>query len=95
MIQVGLQDLEKCYTRFKQETSLEFKSIILSTVSAMFVFLSLSKKCGTFGSTHFSFMNSIFESVFQCFSYENAPYVRDMRRHAAALMIKVSHSERI
>lgn len=89
MIGIGLQDLEKCYNKFKEETVLELKSIILSTVSALFVFLALTKRCGAFGETHLGFMHSIVGSVFQCFNYENQVYARDIRRHAAALMIKV------
>lgn len=90
MIVIGLRDLEQCYNKFKLETVLELKSIILSTVSALFVFLALAKRGGTFGETHITFMHSILESVFQCFNVENVPYARDIRRHASALMIKVS-----
>ncbi|ODN00153.1 Exportin-5 [Orchesella cincta] len=90
MVEIGLRDLEQCYSKFKEETSLELKSIILSTVSALFVFLGLAKDSQTFGDVHMTFMNSILGSVFECFNYENVVYARDIRRHAAALMIKLS-----
>ncbi|CAL8089627.1 unnamed protein product [Orchesella dallaii] len=90
MVEIGLRDLEQCYSKFKEETTLELKSIILSTVSALFIFLGLAKESQTFGDVHLTFMNSILGSVFECFNYENVVYARDIRRHAAALMIKLS-----
>ncbi len=88
MIKVGLMDLETCHSKFNSEPSLELKSLILSLVSALFVFLSLSKKRGDFSDAHHQMMVSICDSMFKCFQYED-PSTREIRRHSSALLIKV------
>lgn len=88
MIKVGLMDLETCHSKFNSETSLELKSLILSLVSALFVFLSLAKKRGDFSEAHHRMMISIFDSMFKCLQIEDSS-TREIRRHSAALLIKV------
>lgn len=91
MIKVGLMDLETCHSKFNSEPSLELKSLILSLVSALFVFLFLAKKRGEFSEAHHRMMVSICDSMFKCFHYEDSGTgnTREIRRHSSALLIKV------
>jgi len=89
IVRIGLIDLEKCFEKFNSEETLEVKSLILSAVSALFVFLDLAKRRNEFSTAHMQLMMSIFDSVFKCFHLEGSPGCRDIRRHAASLLIKV------
>jgi hypothetical protein len=89
MIRSGLADLEKCFAKFNSEESLELKSLILSAVSALFVFLDLARQRNEFSNAHLQLMMSIFDSLFKCFHYEGSSSCREIRRHSASLLIKV------
>ena len=88
VIKVGLGDLELCYTKFCNEPDLELKSTILSTVSSLVVFLSLSRQRLEFEEAHSKLLLGLIESLFKCFSIDDGS--SGLRHHVSSLMIKVT-----
>ena len=73
---------------YSTEENLERKSAMLSSVSGLFVFLTLARRKREFTNELNNLMCSIIKSMFQCFSYPESE--RNIRRHVAALFIKVN-----
>ncbi|CAG7835244.1 unnamed protein product [Allacma fusca] len=88
VVHLGLQHLEQSFIKYSSEEKTVLKSAILSTVSGLFIFLSLAKKKAAFTSETTNLMCSILKSLFHCFTYPESE--RLIRRHVASLFIKLA-----